>query len=109
MRKKAEGPKLGVKPPALGEWRAEDTSALAAFLRTRTGKNLTDHYLAAIAGYNEWATRTKEETPDRACGIAQGFTKAFQFTISLAAAHSSKTEPPADSNGTAGSLDRLRP
>jgi hypothetical protein len=110
MKRKATKPAVkpvNYLPPQLPEWKAEDAAATGAFLRTTAGQKLQAHMLCAIVAYNEWAT-TQPETA-HACGRARGFKEHRDFILSLAAAQSSNTETPADTNGTAGALDHLRP
>lgn len=93
--------------PKAVEWTQEDAASFRNYLKTPSGAKLRHLLLSRVAAFNEWATNQPDT--NRACGQAQGFKTAYAYTLSLAEAQIGKSEPPADSNGTAGTLDHLRP
>lgn len=95
-------------------WTVEHRQALSAFLRSPVGQVLQNNLMATVAAGAEWAIDQSRfgKSPistDRACGQVQGLRMMFRHILSLAAAQSSTTEPPADTDGTADKLAHLRP
>lgn len=95
-----------VRLPKAVEWNEMDAQSFRAFLNTPTGAKLNHILTTRIVQFNDWAA---EKADLKSCGQATGFKMAAAYTFSLAAAHSGKSEPPADNNGAAGTLDHLRP
>jgi hypothetical protein len=94
----------GILPPP--PWNDFHCNVLAAFLKSDTGIALQTHFQLECITVNGLAVSEKTEvTP----AFARGVKYAVDILISLATAHSGKTEQPADTDGTADPLAHLRP
>lgn len=88
-------------------WTEGDVNTLYNFLhKTETGIRLQGGLQVLIQGLNEKAVCADG---DRIRGFAQGAKGFYDHLISLATAHSGKSEQPAHSNGIADPLAHLRP
>lgn len=95
--------------PKLVEWTNDDAAHLDSFLRSVPGAKLRQVMISRCAAMNEYAVTRNPHQIIKLAGQAQGCRDMMNLILSCAATNSGKTEQPADTNGTAGQLDHLRP